>query len=254
MPERNRRTNWADRARRSLARLRARKRRRHNAVHRLGGFRLSPRLTRREQQLLAAWIAALDPRVRVRLPRLEVLPASSILRYGTKILLDAEAAHRGTLPPQLRNGDRSTQAVSYVREKVIVLRQRLFRQRWLGQRLFYHELCHFLWPRLGVRARKRFVRHLECERARGLRGELGYSAQYRKARLLRNTGAGAKHLFRTIFQGQAWREYACESFCDTGAYALARAAGSRPALRSVEFTLGARRRPARLAAWWRTLV
>jgi len=180
----------------------------------------------------------------VRLPPLEVLPASSILRYGTKILLDAEAAHRGTLPPQLRNGDRSTQAVSYVRERVIVLRQRLFRQRWLGQRLFYHELCHFLWPRLGVRARKRFVRHLERERARGLRGELGYSAQYRKSRLPRPGQPGQA----------AWREYACESFCDTGAYALARAAGSRQALRSVEFTLAARRRRARLAAWWRTLV
>ncbi len=240
-------THWA---RQSLARLRVPPRR----GHRLGGFRLSPRLTRPQQRLLAGWIAALDPRVRARLPRLEVLPASSILRYGTKILLDAEAAHRGTLPPQLRNGDRSTQAVSYVRERVIVLRQRLFRQRWLGQRLFYHELCHFLWPRLGVRARQRFVRHLARERARGRRGELGYSAQYRKARLLGKTGAGAKHLFRTVFQGPAWREYACESFCDTGAYALAQAAGSRQALRSVEFTLAARHRPARLAAWWRTLT
>lgn len=242
LPTQTHRSNLTHWARRSLARLRARKRRRPNAGHRLGAFRLSPRLTRRQQRLLAAWIAALDPRIRVRLPRLEVLPASSILRYGRKILLDAEAAHRGTLPPQLRNGDRSTQAVSYVRERVIVLRQRLFRQRWLGQRLFYHELCHFLWPRLGVRARKRFVQHLR--RARGLRGELGYSAQYRKSRLPRPGQPGQA----------AWREYACESFCDTGAYALARAAGSRPALCGVEFTLGARRRPARLAAWWRTLV
>lgn len=267
-------TRWA---RRSLARLR------NGRGRHYGRFRVSRQLTAREQRLLRGWIDALDAHFRARLPRVKVVPAQSILRYGTKILLDADSVRKGVLPA---DGDRSTQAVSYVRQRVLVLHRRLFRQRWLGQRLFYHELGHFLWPRLGTRARRRFITHLRRELTAGVRGELGYTAQFRKARLIakrdsgnvkRQAGAVALHGSRTcpersgsnpahhperksrgrrvtVHESQAWREYVCESFCDTGAYALAQAAGTGRHLRSVEFTLTPRHRAARVAAWQRALA
>lgn len=220
------------RARQSLARLRVRRGRRY------GRFRLSPRL-RSAERLVRSWIAALDPAFAARLPRLEVVPAEAIVRISGRILLEASRDGRRGLRVA---GDCSTQAVSYVRERVLVLHRRLLRQRWLGQRLFYHELCHFLWPRLAAGARRRYLKHLRRELAQAVRGELGYSAQDRKRRRLRR-----------VRSGSAWREYACESFCDTGAYALARAAGLGARLRSVEFTLAPRHRPGRLAAWQRAL-
>lgn len=197
---------------------------------------------------MRSWIAALAPQLHTRLPRLEVVPAAAIVRIGGKILLDAGSeARRG---PRVR-GDLSTQAVSYVRERVLVLHRRLLRRRWLGQRLFYHELCHFLWPRLGAGARRGFVAYLRRELKCGVRGELGYSAQHRKARLPVGQARLAR---RGRPSNNAWREYVCESFCDTGAYALAQAAGLGGCLRSVEFTLARRHRGERLAAWWHALA
>lgn len=227
-------TRWA---RESLARLRVRRGRR------VGRFRLSPHLGGRAERLLRGWIGALDPGIRARLPELEVASAAGILRVRGKILLEDGARRPVSENAPALGGDRSTLAVSYVRERVLVLHRRLFRQRWLGQRLFYHELCHFLWPRLGSGARRGFVVQLRRELARGARGELGYSAQYRKQCL-----AGARK------SSYVWRDYSCESFCDTGAYALARRARLGGRLASVEFTLPARYRRARLNAWWRTLA
>ena len=54
--------------------------------------------------------------------------------------------------------------------------------------------------------------------------------------------------------GPAWLDYLCESFCDTGAYALLRAAGRSGRARSVEFTLGRRHREVRLKLWNRLLA
>lgn len=209
---------------------------------------------------MRSWIAALDPAFALRLPRLEVVPAEAIVRVGGSILFNARPARTGGTRRRLRlAGDRSTQAVSYVPQHVVVLHRRLFRQRWLGQRLFYHELCHFLWPRLGRGARRGYVAHLRREVARGVRGELGDSAQHRKQRLLRPARRGGARRGRPRrgsaprASGQAWRDYACESFCDTGAYRLAQSAGLGRPLRSVEFTLAPRYRPARLAAWQRAV-
>ena len=178
------------------------------------------------------------------MPRMQVVSATEIVRVGGKILLDTGIEARRT---RLLGGqaDRSTQAVSYVRQRVLVLQRRLFRQPWLGQRMFYHELCHFLWPRLGTPARHRFAAHLAREVRQGVRGELGYSAQYCKDRLPHR---------RAPRSSPAWPEYVCESFCDTGAYYLSLAAGVGHRLRSVEFTLAPRYRPVRLVAWQRALA
>jgi len=73
-------------------------------------------------------------------------------------------------------------------------------------RIFLHELFHFIWVRLGNRRRRSYEDLLIRERAGG---ELGWSADMRKAAL-----AAADRTERT----KKWREYACESFCDTGAW------------------------------------
>ena len=96
-------------------------------------------------------------------------------------------------------------------------------------RILCHELFHFVWLRLGNPARRAWEEHLAGELARGTRGELGWSSEWRKARL-----QGSDVRART----RRWREYCCESFCDTAAFLFA----SR---RHPEFTLAPRHRAAR---------
>src|SRR5690349_971956 len=70
-------------------------------------------------------------------------------------------------------------------------------------RIFVHELFHFVWLRLGNRRRLEFERLLMADRCAG---ELGWSAEWRRKAL-----SGADVRSRT----RRWREYCCESFCDT---------------------------------------
>ncbi len=76
-------------------------------------------------------------------------------------------------------------------------------------RILVHELFHFAWLRLGNHRRRAWEELLQGERHRGVRGELGWSAEWRKASLREEDVAG-----RT----RAWRLYCCESFCDTAAW------------------------------------
>jgi len=105
-------------------------------------------------------------------------------------------------------------------------------------RIFVHEIFHFVWLRAGNPARHSFEHLLRAERRAGAGGELGWSAEWRKLALspadLRN---------RT----RRWREYCCESFCDTAAW-LYSGTRSHP-----EFTLSTRFRRAR-RAWFTTFV
>jgi hypothetical protein len=79
-------------------------------------------------------------------------------------------------------------------------------------RIFVHELFHFVWLRAGNPARRSWEALLEGELARAARGELGWSAEIRKQALGK---ADARRRTRR------WREYACESFCDSAAWLLA---------------------------------
>jgi hypothetical protein len=76
-------------------------------------------------------------------------------------------------------------------------------------RIFVHELFHFVWFRAGNPARLAFEDLLREEWRAGAAGELGWSAEWRKARLTARDVRG-----RT----RRWREYCCESFCDTAAW------------------------------------
>jgi hypothetical protein len=76
-------------------------------------------------------------------------------------------------------------------------------------RIFVHEVFHFVWLRAGNVARISFERLLAGEIERGVRGELGWSAELRKEKL---TAADRRNRTRR------WREYCCEGFCDTAAW------------------------------------
>jgi len=98
------------------------------------------------------------------------------------------------------------------------------------KRILIHELFHFVWLHLGNPSRRSWE-ELLLEEFRGhARGELGWSAEWRKLEL----GECDRRQ-----RSRRWREYACESFCDTAAWLFT---GLR---RHAEFTLCARRREAR---------
>jgi hypothetical protein len=105
-------------------------------------------------------------------------------------------------------------------------------------RVFVHEVFHFVWLRAGNRARHSFEALLGAERRAGARGELGWSAEWRKL-ALRATDVRTR--------SRRWREYCCESFCDTASWLYSGLAGHP------EFTLGARFRRRR-GAWFATFT
>lgn len=105
-------------------------------------------------------------------------------------------------------------------------------------RVFVHELFHFVWLRAGNPARHSFEDLLKQEYRAGARGELGWSAEWRKAEL----AAGDIRL-----RSRRWREYCCESFCDTAAWLYSGIETHE------EFTLGARFRQRR-RVWFRKAV
>lgn len=89
-------------------------------------------------------------------------------------------------------------------------------------RIFVHELFHFAWLHAGNPVRRSFEGLLRREHAAGVRGELGWSSEWRKRAL-----AAGDIRRRT----RRWREYCCESFCDTAAWLYSGSA------RHPEFTL-----------------
>ena len=101
-------------------------------------------------------------------------------------------------------------------------------------RIFVHELFHFIWVRLGNPARRSWERLVKAEWREGARGELGWSAEWRKRALAPRDARS---------RSRRWREYCCESFCDTAAWLYS---GAR---RHDEFTLATGRR-ARRRAWF----
>jgi hypothetical protein len=101
-------------------------------------------------------------------------------------------------------------------------------------RIFVHELFHFVWLRLGNPRRLAWEELMRTELALHARGELGWSAEWRKGEL--TTPDLARRTRR-------WHEYCCESFCDTAAWRYA-SGRTHP-----EFTLAARHRQRR-HQWW----
>jgi len=92
-------------------------------------------------------------------------------------------------------------------------------------RIFVHEVFHLVWFRLGNQRRRSYEELLRREQAAHARGELGWSAEWRKHAL---------HSEEMKSRSRRWREYCCESFCDSAAWLYS---GVR---RHEEFTLASR--------------
>ena len=125
-------------------------------------------------------------------------------------------------------------AGAFLREGRIAFDADLVRDRREFARIFVHELFHFVWLRLGNARRWSYEALLRAELDARASGELGWSAEWRKRAL-----AAADARRRT----RRWREYVCESFCDTAAWIYS---GVR---RHGEYTLAERHR-GRRARWF----
>jgi len=151
------------------------------------------------------------------------LPRAFPLLRGEPIRLEWAAT--------MRAAGRDVHASTHLRRRLMILDPELRRRPRELWRIVVHELFHFVWLRLGNPLRAEWEALLKTERGRG---ELGWSAEWRKREL-------------TAAAGRRWREYICESFCDTAAWMYSGVA------RHEEFTLAAKPR-ARRAAWFRRMV
>ncbi len=107
--------------------------------------------------------------------------------------------------PGLREHGREVHAGSFLRERRIALNC----TRVEFPRIFVHEVFHFVWLRAGNARRRSYEEIVLREWSAGVPGELGWSAEWRKE-LLGERDLNAR--------SRRWREYCCESFCDTAAW------------------------------------
>jgi hypothetical protein len=118
-------------------------------------------------------------------------------------------AHRGQLQSGKLGRGKEVHAGSFLRRRRIVLDSALKTRPRELSRILVHELFHFAWLRLGNPKRRSFEALVRREMLARVPGELGWSAEHMKIALGRRDCA-----LRT----RRWREYVCESFCDTGAW------------------------------------
>jgi hypothetical protein len=93
--------------------------------------------------------------------------------------------------------------------RLILLDTAVLARRGEFERILIHELFHFAWVRLSNRNRVAWEQLLASELRDRVKGELGWSAEWRKETLTRTDAR-----LRT----PKWRRYACESFCDSAAW------------------------------------
>lgn len=143
-------------------------------------------------------------------------------------------AYRGRIEIQAGRGE-EVHAASFIRERRLAFDRALTKNQPELERIGLHEIFHFVWARLGNPWRRKWELLLRGELNRGARGELGWSSEWRKRKL-----AAADVTGRT----RRWREYVCESFCDSAAWMYGRLAEHE------EFTLARRFLPSR-RTWFR---
>lgn len=179
----------------------------------------------------------------MRLDRLsDWLPARPPKFEGRDIRITFRAGLR-TAGRRLYSGARSRRlhrgqevhAATFIRQRLIVLDSALHGNPAELRRILLHELFHFAWVRLGNAVRHEYEAVIGDEMKARARGELGWSSEMRKNEM------PEKELRRR--SGRAWREYACESFCDTAAWLYSGIKGHE------EFTLALRFRKRR-QAWF----
>jgi hypothetical protein len=148
-------------------------------------------------------------------------PGESVVRDFTKPL---PALAGRPIAVRIRRSLGPHLASASIPRRRILLDAEVFASPGEFERILIHELFHFVWVRFSNARRRDWEGVLACELARRAQGELGWSAEWRKAKL-----APSDARLRTA----RWRRYVCESFCDTAAWRFAglRAHG--------EFTLAA---------------
>ncbi len=115
---------------------------------------------------------------------------------------------KGKLVTQGQRGT-AVHAAAFLRERRIVLDRSLLRKRSERDRILAHELFHFVWWKGGVKRRASYEALIRAELKRtACHGEMGWSAELRKQGLT---------LVDRERRTRRWREYLCESFCDTAA-------------------------------------
>jgi hypothetical protein len=103
-------------------------------------------------------------------------------------------------------------AATFIRRREIILDPESKKDPRQHRRILLHEYFHFVWVRLGNPRRAAWEALLKSEWQTRARGEAGWSAEWRKKKLTQRDIAGRTRL---------WREYSCESFCDTAAFVSA---------------------------------
>lgn len=114
----------------------------------------------------------------------------------------------GKLLSGKENGE-AVHAASFLNQRLLILDSELLCYPNELRRILLHELFHFVWRRLGNPTRWQWETLLRREWDAKAKGELGWSAEWRKE---------AMQITDVHNRSRRWREYACESFCDTAAW------------------------------------
>jgi hypothetical protein len=102
-------------------------------------------------------------------------------------------------------------AATFIRRRETTLDPELKKRPRQHRRVLLHEYFHFAWVRLGNPRRAAWEALLRSEWEAHVRGEAGWSAEWRKQKLSARDVAE---------RSRRWHEYCCESFCDTAAFVM----------------------------------
>lgn len=133
------------------------------------------------------------------------------MMFGSPISFDVRpqlTAHRGKLLSGAGLGV-PVHAAAFIRQRIVVLEMDLFSRPEQLRFILVHEIFHFVWVRLSNGQRRAFISLLADEMQSRARGEIGESAGVKKRLLQKNASSDSP--------SRLWRDYACESFCDSGA-------------------------------------
>jgi hypothetical protein len=117
-------------------------------------------------------------------------------------------AWRGKLLSKSLKGD-AVWAGCFLRKRQIVLEEQMLRTPRVLERIFVHEVFHFVWSKLRPSLREAYQNLILSELQRGARGELGWSAESMKTKLTEED---------RLTCSRRWKDYLCESFCDTAGW------------------------------------
>ena len=113
---------------------------------------------------------------------------------------------------EMRRSLGSHLAGASIPQRLILLDEAVLERRGEFERILIHELFHFAWVRLSNQRRFAWEQILAAELRDRVKGELGWSAEWRK---------GVLTYADTRLRTPKWRRYACESFCDSAAWMFA---------------------------------